>query len=336
MKILEYIKKLFNKEPERNFGVLESDIELIKDNSTEQAEIVAKIAIPTFKGVNNDGSIRKFPYQYQDGSSSCVAHTMAKIATVLYYNLKNTVTKFSPGFFYTQRSNKPDEGMSILDVRKLGHEKGCLPHDFMPCNGYSESLMNALDVEPFQLKIAEAFKLPEGLVVTSIDFDTVASTIEQTKKPIMLWFKFGSGEFFYTSYPKVLNNNPWVHSVTAVDTTTIKNEKYIVIEDSADYEANYIKFISKDFFSKKCILSVYSKNFEFALESDVKPKFDGSVKSLQDILIYEGLLPTDCNTGYFGTKTKQALITFQKNHGISPAIGVFGNITKQFLSENYQ
>ena len=338
MNLLKFLKSFFFQEEIPNFGILQSDLDNLAPSSNlhEQSEVVAKISLPTFKGVNGDGSIRKFPYQYQSSSSSCVAHTEAKIATILYYLLKGNVVKYSPAFFYSQRTNKPNGGMAFSDVVKIGAKKGCLLYDLMPCNGYSEELMNSMIIEQYQYECADAFKLPENWIELPLDFDTVASTIEATKKPIMLWFQFYSGEFFFTSYPRINGNNTsWKHSITAVDTTTKNGVKYIVIEDSADHEENYQKFINREFF-ERCFLARYPKNFQFAIPSTTKPVFDGSIKSLQEILIYEGLLPTDCNTGYFGNLTKQALIKFQTIKGISPAIGVFGDITKRYLLTNYQ
>jgi peptidoglycan hydrolase-like protein with peptidoglycan-binding domain len=54
------------------------------------------------------------------------------------------------------------------------------------------------------------------------------------------------------------------------------------------------------------------------------------VKSLQDVLVSHGYLSNNDSTGYFGIKTRAALIKLQKENGI-PTIGKFGPATRAFL-----
>lgn len=337
MNILNWIKSLFFKEPVRNFGIVDTiDTVGFNDSVYAQNEIVASVAIPSFKGINKDGSVRKFTYQYQNGSSACVAFTTAKIAQILYFLKFDRIVKWSPRFWYFQRSNKPQEGMAFQDIKNLA-SSGSLTEELLPSFGLSEKLMNTVTGMEYLKESADGFAISPTWVELPLDFDTVASTIEQTTKGIMLWFKFGPGEFFYTSYPKITGNNtPWAHSVTAVDTTIINGKQYLVIEDSADYEANYVKYVDRNFFTR-CYLARYPIAFKFEPVPAGRPVFDGSIKSLQDILKYEGFMASNVqSTGYFGDLTKQALIKFQLSKGISPAIGVFGTLTKNFLLSNYK
>lgn len=337
MNIFNWIKSLFYKEPIRNFGIIDTvETAGFTDSVYKHNEVVASVSIPSFKGVYGDGSIRKFTYQYQNGSSSCVAFTMAKIAQILYYLRFDRIVKWSPKFWYAQRSNKPEEGMAFQDIKNLA-STGSLTEELLPSFGLTEQLMNTVIGLDYLKESADGFAVSPTWVELPLDFDTVASTIEQTKKGVMLWFKFSAGEFFYTSYPKMLNNNKtWAHSVTAVDTATINGKHYIVIEDSADYEANYRKFIDRNFFTR-CYLARYPLSFKFEPVQSDKPVFNGSIKSLQDILKYEGFMASNVqSTGYFGDLTKQALIKFQLSKGISPAVGFFGTVTKNYLLVNYK
>jgi peptidoglycan hydrolase-like protein with peptidoglycan-binding domain/lysophospholipase L1-like esterase len=52
------------------------------------------------------------------------------------------------------------------------------------------------------------------------------------------------------------------------------------------------------------------------------------VRRLQEILIKGGYLDEGNNTGYFGPLTKNALATYQLEHGIYPASGNFGPLTR--------
>jgi hypothetical protein len=52
------------------------------------------------------------------------------------------------------------------------------------------------------------------------------------------------------------------------------------------------------------------------------------VKSLQTLLIAQGYSIPAGATGFFGAQTKDALSKYQSEHGISPAIGYFGSVTR--------
>lgn len=259
-------------------------------------------------------TMKKYPYQYQDGSSACVAFTVSKITTILYHNLSGLVTKFSPAFYYTRRFNKPAEGMAFANAVTLATE-GALPYDLLPCEGMNEKEINNLTVKNYHLASADSFSLPIQWVELPIDFDTVASTIEKTGKGVMLWFQFSSGEFFGIDKPVVLNNkNTWRHSVTAIDAFSFGGDKYILIEDSADKEIYYRKWITEKFFKDKCVLARYPLNFKFVL-GDTKPTYTGSTASLQDCMRWLGYFPTNVkSTGYYGKITRDAISIFQREN----------------------
>lgn len=335
MNILEFLKKLFGKKEEvRNFGVLGIGEPL--DTVYKQEDVVAKIAQAEFKPKSRL-EWRTFFRQWQDGCSGCVAFTKAKIASILYFLKTGRKVKFTPGFDYTQRANRPGEGMYFSDIVKLA-SKGCLLYDLMPCEGFSEGQMNSLVVEQYHRDAADAFMFPDTWVtIDPKDFNAIASTIEKTGKGIMLWFTFGPGEFFSTQKPKYLNSdNPWAHSVTAVDAFTFEGKKYILIEDSAENNENlYQKLIDEEFLLKKCYLAAYPINFKFAIGTDGKPSYDGSIISLQKCLRYEGKFPE--NVAYVesnGPITQQAVKKFQAENSLEQT-GFVGPKTKALLQEKY-
>ncbi len=343
--MLNFINSLFKV---RNFGITQEDIisGAISNNVYKQKEVVAKISIPTFNGINRDGSIRKFLYQFQDGSSGCVSFTMAKITMILYWLLNNRIVKWSPGFWYTQRINKPNEGMNFFDIVNLA-ANGAITNELLPSEGLSESQMNDLKITDYLKDSADGFSVSKNWIQLPLDFETVASTIENTKKPIMAWFTFGPGEFFGTAYPKIISIfKPWTHSTTFTDTATINGIKYLVLEESSDKEEYFQKFISKEFFSR-CILARYPINFKFNEIEALAPKYtftknlslgmtDPDIKFLQDILKYEGLMANNLqSTNYFGNITKNALIAYQNKNSISPAEGFFGRLTREKMNAVY-
>src|SRR3990167_4105690 len=55
---------------------------------------------------------RKFPISSQNGSKSCVAHSMAKLLGVLYFLKNDSFINFSATHLYQRRKNRPDGGMA--------------------------------------------------------------------------------------------------------------------------------------------------------------------------------------------------------------------------------
>ncbi len=60
------------------------------------------------------------------------------------------------------------------------------------------------------------------------------------------------------------------------------------------------------------------------------------VQCLQNFLKARGFLNIDETTEFFGTKTLQAVIAFQKANGISPLFGYVGNVTRQLINSQLQ
>lgn len=280
-----------------------------------------------------------YPYQFQYSSSACVAFTVAKIATVLYCLKTNRMIRFSPAFYYSRRTNKPEEGMFLDDAIKLARD-GAVINDLLPAEGLTENAINNLIVEDYHLKSADAFSFPDNWVNLPVDFDTVASTLNKTGKGIMMWFTFGNGEFFGTDYPKIINSrNPYRHSVTAIDFLNLNGVDYLLIEDSADEYKHYRKLISREFFKSKCILARYPINLKYLNVNDntgTTPVFNGTVESLQDCLRYFGTFPKNIeSTGFFGKITKQALSLYQKKVGI-PETGILDSTTVSSLKDQFK
>ena len=76
---------------------------------------------------------------------------------------------------------------------------------------------------------------------------------------------------------------------------------------------------------------------------DLKIGMTGSdVKALQRYLNLEGFTVAASGSGslgdettYFGSATKAALALFQKTHGIAPAVGYFGSITRAYIAAHF-
>jgi hypothetical protein len=156
--------------------------------------------------------------------------------------------------------------------------------------------------------------MPPKWINPKLDFDIIASTLKVTNKGIMLWFKFGTGEWNGKEIPTIKSTPKYAHSVTAVDAFKLNGVDYILIEDSAD-KVVWQKLISREYFTR-CILARYPMNFVFG-GAENKPFYDGSIISLQYCLEYEGFFPSNISkVENIGKVTREAISQFQAKYGI--------------------
>lgn len=328
MKIFDWLRNLLKKDNVQFLGILGEQSDA---NVYDFSEVVASVAQPIFTE-KEPSQWRTFLFQYQFKASACVAFTVAKLAQILYYLKYGRLVKFSPGWIYKQRSPKVP-GMWIDNAVNIA--AGGLPtEELYPSENLNEEQINALPDVPYADGVAKEFAISPNWVRVPIDFDTIASTIQATQKGIMLWFRFGNFEWFGQGIPTIKGTQlPYYHSTTAVDAVKYGGVDYLVIEDSADENTpfKHRKLISREFF-KRCDLARYPISFKFdAIE--VKPKYDGSVVSLQDCLKFGGFMPSNVpSTGNYGVLTTEAVKKFQERYNIQQT-GTVGPITKAKLLE---
>lgn len=316
---MEFIKKLFSiiaqsLKPQEHINLGVND-ELLPNELIEQSEAVGQIGIAEFRNKKRS-EWRTFVQQFQNTTSACVAFTTAKIALILYFLKTNRIVKFSPAWYYTQRKNKPAEGMFFGDIVSLS-SKGSVLYELLPCEGITESAINAIRIEEEHKITAPAFALPVTWITVPVLFDRAASTVEITKKGIMCWFKIHKGEWFGNEIPKVLSRSEQIsgHSVTIVDAFMYNGIEYLLIEDSAD--RIWQKLITREYFNARCYLLAYPINFKFNAGDESKPVYDGSIVSIQKCFRYEGLFPL--NIPYaenWGKITTDSAIKFQNKYGL--------------------
>ncbi len=337
MDFLKKILGIFNKSGggnEYNLGILfhESDEKIPKFN-----EIVAKANQVEWKEIDIN-KLPQYTVRNQDGSSSCVAFSMNLLASVLYQKRTGNAVDFSPRWTYSKRFNKPKEGMWAYDAFNIAANDGFLLEDILKSDNLGEVDMNSPVIYPWYKDVAAPFRLDknEPISLPVGDIDAVASVIQTTKKPVMVWFNFGSGE-----WNKVVSlsskNAEYAHSVVAIDYGMYQGKKCLVIQDSwglIDNTFSGKRIIPEDFYAKRNLFAGYPMRFKFDANTD-KPHYDGSVKSLQDCLKYEGLFPGNVDsTGVFGTITTNAVKAFQAKYGLAQ-VGTVGPLTTKKLEELY-
>jgi hypothetical protein len=272
---------------------------------------------------------------YGIGVHNCWAQSTEKERGIMAQQKYGEFPVTSASFTYQKRANPAISGSTKADRINYAN-MGSVLDIIMPSQSMTDEQMNNAYRPAYADDMAKV--LGTKNVDLAIDIDTVASTIQATGKGVNVCFRFGSGEWFYNKEVKLLGTDiPWGHSVVAVDyTLNDNNEKCLVIEDSACEDGFPQKLVPESFFKARCFYAGYLVNFKTYVELPEKPKFDGSIKSLQDVLKYEGLFPANQDsTGFFGPITKKGLIMFQIKYDISPALGNLGPITISKLNELY-
>lgn len=279
---------------------------------------------------------RKFPDLNQGASNSCVMCTIAKLAMVMLWLKEKTNVMFSRAF-YQLRSNKPNGGMIGVEAFEIWRKNGLPLEQLVPSEKLSDSELDAIQVEQYEKDIAKVFAISGHVGFDNGDFETIASTIQQTGKAVMTWFYFTAEEWskLIPTISGAINfANALRHSVAAVDFFLVDGKKYLLIEDSAHFGGLTRRLISEEFFRARNWFSRYPTNFKFQDQTSLpeadKPKYtfknilkygmenNAEVKALQDILKYEGLFPIDRDsTGNYLSMTSSAVLKFQIKHNVA-------------------
>ncbi len=284
---------------------------------------------------------RKFPIQNQGRSGSCVAQTLRKMYGIYIKESTGAYVDLSASHIYQRRMNKPQAGMLGSDAFKIG-QKGTTLEVFAPSENLTDAQMDAVRVIPFMEKVGEVFKLGNYVEVDPPNFETVASIIQATGKGVMCWFYFKADEWKdvpLVKYPNLVRqaNDTLRHSITLHDPILYKGKKGIVSDESwgLGTAMNGQRVITEDFFKKRCFFVGHFQNFKFEEGATPRPRYDGTVKSLQDCLKYEGVFPLNVeSTGVFGNITTQAVKDFQAKYGLEQ-VGTVGPLTSAKLKELY-
>lgn len=298
--------------------------------------------------------VRQFGVQNQDGQLSCVAQTRRKLRRIMFKVNKGLDVDFSALHLYRRRFNYPDGGMAAMDAVKIDRTFGMTLAPLMPSDGMSEAAANAVKIEPYMDEVAKIFKTENEFVFTAGDLETIASTIQTTRKGVMVWFYFTSDEWS-REVPVVIDVSLNVydarasrHSVAAVEPAIYQGKKGVWIEDSAHFGGLNRRFITEEFFKARNFWASYPINLKFGAGVDTgtnKPVYTftkplvfiplspsgiisniplheaqkADVIALQNILKYEGLFALNIDsTGYYGNITADAIDKFQRKYQVAP------------------
>lgn len=290
---------------------------------------------------------RKFPIFDQNGSGSCVAQTVAKMLGVMYWLINGEYVHFSATHVYQRRVNKPSGGMVGVDALGIA-KQGVTLESLVPSQEMTDAQMDGTVIEEYKEKVGQIFKADAYVQLATKDIDAIASTIQKTGKPVMVWYWFKHNEWTkepVVKYPDLTTAAGSRHSVTAVDFFMKDGVKYLVIDDSwgTKYGEKGQRFISEDFHNTRNFFAAYFTKFNFETSENV-PQYtftiamrygdrNAEVVKLQDFLKAKGFFPTNVqSTGYFGSITKKAVQGFQSSVGLV-ADGIVGTKTLSALNK---
>lgn len=335
--MFNFIKNLFKRSQKTPFtgAIMPTDAQLAE--MPKLSELVADVNPVIWKQLDMN-ALPKYPVYSQDGSSSCVAMSVALIASILYFIRTGVTLMFSPAYIYQQRKNKPEGGMIGTDAFSIA-SKGMIPEVLMPDQNMGETAINAVKVQPWFKKVAEVFAFEDVLIQLPLkDIETVASVMQTTGKPVNVWFEFLRSE--WTSIPvfSQIIGTLLRHSVVAIAYGIWQGERAIVIQESWGEGATQFgtyRIITNSFYSKRNIFAAYPRRFKF--DTDLFPllSFDGTIMSAQKCMQNEGFFPLDVPFfNNWGNVSRQSAMKFQNAHGL-PQTGLLDEATKNKLHQLY-
>lgn len=263
--------------------------------------------------------------QNQTGKSDCVAETRRKLKRILFFVNKGLTLDFSAVAFYRKRSNYPRPGMIATDAMKLDSEQGMTLDALVPSEPVTtEAAANALQPEAFNDEVAKVFRTADvDVVFDPGDLDAPAGTIQKTRKGVMMWF-FATYAEWSQEVPTIIDklltspSHPRavvVHSVPGIEPAIYKGKQGVWIDDSAHFGGFSRRFITREFYEKRNFWASYPITFKFEVGTGSKPKYDKTIISVQKILRYEGMFPTNIDyVENLGPVTRKGLREFQAKY----------------------
>jgi len=320
---------------ENNFLGVRPDPRSVQEKSKDwQYEETAR-AVPFTWKEKTTSEIKFLSKRNQDGSSSCMAQSGAKLLGNENVVEEGVYNEMSATPLYQARVNK-DGGMYQQDCLSIMCKPVVCMEADLPSQNLNETQINTPYTLTDKMKAdAEKYRAG-GYAFVPINIDKIASIIADGKA-VQLVVYFAREEWWGNVVPPLLFPNLKIgdtaalhHGIAAVDFFLHNGEKALGIEDSAIIAGeNGQRIITESFLIKRCYGAGYLLPLPNNHADVIKPKHtfftplnygmrnNLDVKSFQDILKYEKfMLNSVPSTGNFLALTAQATIKWQVAHGI--------------------
>lgn len=339
-------------------GVVEdprTDEELQKDYLHEETQL-ASAAVPFYGNAKLMDA--PYPVENQNQTSTCVPHGVTLATGGAFKKITGTFRRLSKAYIYRQRSNIPQEGMYLQQAFDILKKQGSCLFDTLP-TPYSEAEVNNVVITPaMRAEAAQNEGLEYYTIAVPNDIDTLCAVAEQgIDVPIIIYASYREWSQLYpdTLDNPAFSNAPVRHCITILRNSgfTENGKRYLVVQDSAWFGGRYLRYLSEDFIKARVYGACYWKSVSLGSTGDkpfhnfTTPMGVGAhgpeVVALQNVLIYEGLLPSDLNTGLYAGRTFAAVKALQEKYasdiltpaGLTVGTGYVGSSTLRWLNNKY-
>lgn len=332
-----------------------SQIEKQKDYMHEESHL-ASVSVPSY----DNQKIVSSPYiiENQNQTSSCVAHGVTLAAGIYFNDVVGVFRRFSKMFVYRQRSNYPDGGMWLQEAFEIIRKNGSCLYNTLP-NPTTEAQANSIIITQTQRDEAIANKVPEYFTIQNPnDIDTLCAVAQQgIPVSIIIYSSYREwSSIIVTILDSVgFRTAPVRHCICVLPKSGFREngKRYLTIQDSAWFGGYYLRHVDEDFIKSRVYGAAYWKPY-IAPPVMAKPSYSfkyplsygskgADVVALQNILIYEQLIPADLNTGNYLGRTQAGVKALQEKYaseiliplGMTSGTGVVGLATLKWLNKHY-
>jgi hypothetical protein len=273
-----------------------------------------------------------YPYENQQGTSSCVSHGVGLALAILRAAVTGKYIRLGWLFHYRRRSNFPGEGY-VISEGFLNYKRWGAPLYASSPDVATEAQANALKITAAMTNEAELFEGLEYYMFQKPNDIAALAAVAQTGAAVPISI-FATYDEWARQYPTILYPTLAIgdwraevnHEICILPHSgfTENGVRYVAIQDSAWFGGYQLRYLSEDFIARRVTTAGYWKKVN-VVATGPRPKFvftrslavgaqGMDVRALQQLLISEGLLPADCITGYFGGRTLAGVRAFQMKY----------------------
>jgi len=297
-----------------------------------QAEELASASSPVWE---EKEEWKEYKERNQKRTSSCVPQSVSKALEVNEDVENDREVIFSASKAYDDRSNS-GAGSYLHEMLKYAVNNKYTTEEriksqYLNSDSDMEKLADRWDYGDD--KIAKKFGAKAYLMLDYKKTDEIAYWLDQGQAVCALFY-FESNEW-RAKYPKIKNKSLKIgtalrHCVTIVDYGLIRGKKYFKIEDSAHFGGRSTRWLTEDWFTKRCFGAgfIYDKKneneepeppeFKFTVNTWYGMRNNPEVVALQKELKAEGFFPEaiPC-TGNYLEITRQSVEKYQRHYKVA-------------------